>query len=477
MATVPAKKIFTVSQINTLVCEMLDEYFSDIWIVGEISNLKTYESGHIYFTLKDETSQLAAVCFRDSARKLKFKLETGMLVIGHGRLEVYAASGKYQIILDTIEPRGIGALQQAFEQLKRKLEKEGLFDQARKRQLPKLPRVIGIITSPSGAAIHDMLKTLRRYRAHCQVLLYPVQVQGEGAAAQIVRALDCLGRREDVEVIILGRGGGSIEDLWPFNEEVVARAIAACRVPVVTGIGHEVDFTIADFVADVRAATPTAAAQVVAQGWYELEERFNRAVADLFQVMQDYLFHYELEERFNRAVADLFQVMQDYLFHYEQRVDELSRHRAFEQVVRRLQDSRHRSEIYQAAMVNAIRRHLGVQAAALNLLNEQLSRQNPVVKIRLRQVALTDLKSRLWRALTAQTTNFNTRLERLASTLNALSPLASLARGYALCLKPDGTLVKKIGQVAVSEDVFIRLSDGRLKCQVQDKIRGGENGE
>jgi len=453
MATVPAKKIFTVSQINTLVCEMLDEYFSDIWIVGEISNLKTYESGHIYFTLKDETSQLAAVCFRDSARKLKFKLETGMLVIGHGRLEVYAASGKYQIILDTIEPRGIGALQQAFEQLKRKLEKEGLFDQARKRQLPKLPRVIGIITSPSGAAIHDMLKTLRRYRAHCQVLLYPVQVQGEGAAAQIVRALDCLGRREDVEVIILGRGGGSIEDLWPFNEEVVARAIAACRVPVVTGIGHEVDFTIADFVADVRAATPTAAAQVVAQGWYELEERFNRAVADLFQVMQDYLFH------------------------YEQRVDELSRHRAFEQVVRRLQDSRHRSEIYQAAMVNAIRRHLGVQAAALNLLNEQLSRQNPVVKIRLRQVALTDLKSRLWRALTAQTTNFNTRLERLASTLNALSPLASLARGYALCLKPDGTLVKKIGQVAVSEDVFIRLSDGRLKCQVQDKIRGGENGE
>ncbi|MEO0053066.1 MAG: exodeoxyribonuclease VII large subunit [candidate division WOR-3 bacterium] len=453
MATAPARKILTVSQVNALVAEMLDEYFSDLWITGEVSNLNYHSSGHIYFRLKDEGAQIDAACFRSSAQRLKFRLEEGMQVVAHGRLEIYVPSGRYQIILDTIEPRGIGALQQAFEQLKRKLEKEGLFAPERKRPLPRLPRVIGIVTSPSGAAIRDMLKTLRLHRAHCRVLLYPVQVQGEGAAEQIVRALAGLNRRDDVEVIILGRGGGSIEDLWPFNEEIVARAIAASRIPVVTGIGHEVDYTIADFVADYRAATPTAAAQKVAQGWQELEQRFEQTEKELVMTIQDLLFH------------------------LEQRIDELSRHRAFEQVVRRVREFHHHAEILQAEMRDVFRRLISVRNETLNRLRERLSHQNPAVKIRQGMIQLNGLKTGLQQAITGTVTGLSTRLARLAGALEALSPLAILARGYALCFSADGTLIKKINQVEPGEEMLVLLSDGRLRCGVQEKIPGGKNGK
>lgn len=451
MATAPARKILTVSQLNALVAGMLDEYFSDFWITGEVSNLNYHSSGHIYFRLKDEGSQIDAACFRSSAQKLKFRLEDGMQIVAHGRLEIYVPSGRYQIILDTIEPRGIGALQQAFEQLKRKLEREGLFAPERKRPLPKLPRVIGIVTSPSGAAIRDILKTLRLHRAQGRVLLYPVQVQGEGAAEQIARALAGLNRRDDVEVIILGRGGGSIEDLWPFNEEVVARAIAASRIPVVTGIGHEVDYTIADFVADYRAATPTAAAQKVAQGWLELEQRFEQAEKELILTAQDLLFH------------------------LEQRIDELSRHRAFEQVVRQVREFQHQTEILQAEMKDAFRRLVSVRNETLNRLREQLTHQNPVVKIRQSMIQLNGLKTRLQQAITGAVSGLSTRLARLAGALEALSPLAILARGYALCFTVDGTLIKKINQVELGEEMLVLLSDGSLKCGVREKIPGGEN--
>lgn len=453
MAAVPARKILSVSQVNQLVAGMLNEYFADIWIVGEVSNLKIYPSGHYYFSLKDEGSQIQAVCFRDAARRLKFTLEDGMLVIGHGRLEVYVPTGKYQIILDVIEPKGLGALQKAFEQLKRKLEREGLFKQERKRALPKLPKVIGMVTSPVGAAIHDMLKTLRLHRAHLKVLLYPVQVQGEGAAEQIVDAIAALNRHPDVELIIVGRGGGSLEDLWTFNEEVVARAIAASRVPVVTGIGHEVDFTIADFVADVRAATPTAAAQIVAQGWFELEERFS-----------------QLREQ-------LYNVMQDFLFHSQQRVDELTRHRAFEQVSRRLSEARYQAEMLSAEIGNRIRSMLNRLNTTLNSLTAQLNRHNPAVRIKEAQVQLNNLNTRMERSITGLRTNLNTRLEALLASLNALSPLASLGRGYSICLKPDGRIVTSISQVEIGERVYVRLGDGRLGCQVNEKIKGGEDGK
>ncbi|MGQ9708410.1 MAG: exodeoxyribonuclease VII large subunit [bacterium] len=453
MAAIPAKRVFSISEVNRLVAGMLDEHFSDIWVMGEVSNFKAYPSGHLYFALKDEESQIQAVCFRDSARRLKFTLEDGLLIVGHGRLEVYVPNGKYQIILDTIEPRGLGALQKAFEQLKRKLEQEGLFKEERKRPLPKLPRVIGIVTSPAGAAIHDMLKTLRLHKAHLKVILYPVQVQGEGAAEQIAAAIAGLNMRDDVEVIIVGRGGGSLEDLWSFNEEIVARAIAASRVPVITGIGHEVDFTIADFVADVRAATPTAAAQIVAQGWRELEEQFRQVIIDLRNVMQEWLF-----ER-------------------EQRVEELSRHRAFELVSRRLGEARYQAEIFEQGIINKIKERLNMLNSGLHHLTVRINRQSPVAKIKGWQVQLGSLNSRMERSITMLKSSFDVKLESLAASLNALSPLSSLARGYSICLRPDGGVVKSLSQVDIGEPVVVRVEDGKLGCEVKEKIKGDGNGK
>jgi exodeoxyribonuclease VII large subunit len=303
-------KVLTVTQVNQLVSGMLDQFFSDILVEGEASNVKYYPSGHIYFTLKDETSQISAVCFKSVAQRLKFKVTDGLKLAGRGRLDVYVQSGRYQLILNEIEPKGQGALQLAFEQLKKKLAGEGLFEEARKKPIPLLPRAVGIVTSPSGAAIHDMLRTLRLHGAKVKVLLCPVAVQGDGAAAQIAEAIGFLNARDDIDVIISGRGGGSIEDLWPFNEEIVARAIAASRIPVISAVGHEVDFTIADFVADMRAATPTAAAQLVARGWEELSRRLGEYHEGLQVTMEQMLADREqqlesLIQRVRHEVMDL----------------------------------------------------------------------------------------------------------------------------------------------------------------------------
>jgi len=255
--------VLTVTELTTQIRLSLEQAFPELWVQGEVSNLRTPSSGHLYFTLKDQTSQIRAVLFRGVANQLRFALRDGLQVIVRGRLNVYEVRGDYQIILEYLEPKGIGALQLAFEQLKEKLEREGLFDSARKRPLPFFPRKVGIVTSPSGAAIQDMLTVMKRRCPVLSVLIYPVAVQGEGAAEQIAEAIAILGRRRDVEVIIVGRGGGSLEDLWCFNEEIVVRAIAESKVPVVSAVGHEIDFTLADFAADYRAPTPSAAAEVV----------------------------------------------------------------------------------------------------------------------------------------------------------------------------------------------------------------------
>jgi exodeoxyribonuclease VII large subunit len=376
---------------------MLDQFFADIWVEGEISNLRAYPSGHFYFTLKDQNSQLPAVCFKSSAQRLKFKLADGLLVTGHGRLDLYPPSGKFQVILDEIEPKGRGALQLAFEQLKARLVAEGLFDETRKRPLPRLPRTVGIVTSPAGAAIRDMLKTLRIHGAKVSVVLYPAQVQGEGAAAQIAQGIERLNSRGDIDVIIAGRGGGSLEDLWPFNEEVVARAIAASRVPVISAVGHEVDFTIADFVADVRAATPTAAAQLVASGWEEMCRRLGEFAQELSQAME-------------QAMLDR-----------EQRLEGLA--------------------------VRMEREVSGLKYRATSRLR-----------------TLTEQASRLVQAgLSRDITRWKTAVARL----DTLSPLASLSRGYAICQKPDGSVVSSISQTKPGEDLNVRLTDGTLACEVE----------
>jgi exodeoxyribonuclease VII large subunit len=412
---------------------MLGEYFSDVWIEGEVSNFKAYASGHLYFALKDEGSQLQAVCFRHSAQRLKFQLEDGLAVIGHGRLEVYQPNGKYQIILDTIEPKGLGALQKAFEQLKRKLEKEGLFASERKRPLPPLPRTVGIVTSPSGAAIHDMLRTLRLHKARVKVLLFPAQVQGAGAAEQIAEGVAVLCARPEVNVIIVGRGGGSIEDLWPFNEEVVARAIAAARVPVISGVGHETD----------RAATPTAAAQLVAGPWEEFETRLKDLAGQLLEAAEQVLFE------------------------KQQAIDELARHRAFELMAGRLAELGHRAERLVSSAEGSVLRGLGNAKSLHADLDLRLSRQNPVARVLRQKVVLQALSDRLDKPMLALLSRQSFRLGQAGAGLDALSPLASLGRGYSICLKPDGSVVSRVGQVGAGDEVKLRVSDGSIGCRVE----------
>jgi exodeoxyribonuclease VII large subunit len=452
MEAAARRKVLTVSQVNGLVAGMLAEYFSDVWVEGEVSNFKAYPSGHLYFALKDEGSQLQAVCFRHSAQRLKFALEDGMLVVGHGRLEVYQPNGKYQVILDTIEPKGLGALQKAFEQLKRKLEKEGLFAPERKRPLPSLPRTVGIVTSPSGAAIHDMLRTLRLHKAQVKVVLFPAQVQGEGAAEQIAEGVAALCVQPEVDVLIVGRGGGSIEDLWPFNEEVVARAIAAARVPVISGVGHETDSTIADFVADVRAATPTAAAQLVATRWEEAETRLSVLAGRLLEALEQALFE------------------------KHQAVDGLSRHRAFVLMAARLAELSHRVERVMGSIEGAVRTRMGNAAAALADADYRLGRQDPVARVLHRKVALQMLASRLERPVLAYLSRQSVRLGRAGAGLNALSPLANLSRGYSICRKPDGSIVSRTGQAESGEELKLRVSDGSIDCRVERTSRTDTGG-
>ena len=308
----PPKRILTVSELTGLLRTSIEEQFSDVWLEGELSNLRAPGSGHVYCTLKDKTSQIRAVLFRSSAVRLRFVLQEGLQVLVRGRLTVYEPRGEYQIVLDTVEPKGVGALQLAFEQLKARLAAEGLFDQERKKPIPAFPRTVGVVTSLTGAAIRDILSVLRRRWPTLHILIAPVQVQGESAGHQIAEALTALNDLGSVDVIIVGRGGGSLEDLWSFNEEIVVRAIAASHVPVVSAVGHEIDVTLADFVADLRAPTPSAAAEAVVPVLAEIVERMRELKVRLGQVM---LRHCAFErQRLNagiRGVTDVRLRLQD----------------------------------------------------------------------------------------------------------------------------------------------------------------------
>ena len=313
--------ILTVTQCTVQIKDLLEGSFPDVWVEGEISNLSIPQSGHAYFTLKDERSQIRAVLFRSSQRFLKFTLQHGMQVICRGRVSVYEPRGEYQLILEYVEPKGVGALQLAFEQRKAKLEKEGLFDRKRKRPLPLLPRRIGIITSPTGAAIRDMLRVIERRHPRVHILLYPVPVQGADAAPLIVEAIRYFNLQKNVEVMIVGRGGGSLEDLWAFNEESVARAIAASAVPVISAVGHETDYTIADFAADLRAPTPSAAAEMVVESEALFRERISALEAGLVRGIRARMDSIRSILRENaRLLAD----PRGMFGQYSQRIDELA---------------------------------------------------------------------------------------------------------------------------------------------------------
>src|ERR1700759_2571466 len=319
----PERRIWSVSELSARIRDVFSRNFTDILVQGEISNCREAQSGHVYCTLKDERAQIRCVCFKTQLRAMKFRPEDGLRVTVRGSISVYEARGDYQIYIESIEPVGLGALQLAFDQLKKRLEAEGLFSPDRKKPLPMLPRCIGLITSPTGAAVRDVVRILRRRFHNVHVTLFPVRVQGDSAAPEIVRALQFFNREQSVDVVILARGGGSLEDLWAFNEEAVARAIAQCVIPVISGVGHETDFTIADFVADVRASTPSAAAELVVN----TRREFDKHVADLRQNLADQLRYRILV--LSRRVHELgsrrgFRRPLDLLRQQRQRADEMT---------------------------------------------------------------------------------------------------------------------------------------------------------
>jgi exodeoxyribonuclease VII large subunit len=441
----PERCVYTVSDLTARIRDLLARNFTDVLVQGEISNCRPASSGHIYFTLKDERAQVRCVFFKQQQRGMKFRPEDGLKVTVRGSVSVYEARGEYQIYVESLEPVGRGALQVAFEQLKKNLEVEGLFDPARKKLLPRLPSRIGLITSSTGAAVRDVVRILTRRFPNVHLTLYPVRVQGEGAAEEIAQALAHFNRKRSADVILLVRGGGSIEDLWAFNEEKVARAIAACAIPVISGVGHETDFTIADFVADVRASTPSAAAELVVQ----TRREFDKHVADL-QGSLESLVRYRLLE-LSRRVHELagrrgFRRPLDLLRQRRQRADELTSRLALG-LKARLETSRRR---FTAAHLRIARFDFRAKIAALLRRFEKLGNELGVSIERLLR-----LEREHW--------------QRLALQLQERSPLKVLERGYAIATDAAGVVLREADQVEVGDEVRVQLHRGRLATEVKAK--------
>ncbi len=438
------RRVYTVSELTASIKTTLEEGFPMMWVEGEISNLRTPGSGHAYFTLKDEGAQISAVLFRGRGRRVRFELEDGMQVLAFGGLDVYAARGQYQLVVEMMEPKGLGALQLAFEQLKRKLEAEGLFEESRKRPLPAFPRVIGIVTSPTGAAIRDMLNIIGRRFADLHILITPVRVQGDEAPGEIVQALAHLQEIANLDVIIVGRGGGSIEDLWAFNDERVARALAGCRVPVISAVGHETDFTIADFVADLRAPTPSGAAELVVREKLAVME----TLADLY--------------------ARLKQAMTAEVSARRERVDFLLRRRVLTDPARALRDIYRRLDDLQGRLrlgLRASQRHMTHRVA---LATGALRSRNPLSRIAAASALLSQLRVRLASSAAHNAKTSRARFAELVGRLESLSPLGVLARSYSVTRLPSGEVVRSATQVGVGDALEILLHQGALGARVTE---------
>jgi exodeoxyribonuclease VII large subunit len=441
----PQRRVFTVAEINAAIHGLLEREFADVWVTGEISGVRLASSGHYYFTLKEQDAQLRCVCFRQTARYLKFKPQDGVAAIARGRVDVYEVRGEYQLLVESLEPRGAGALQFAFEQLKKKLAAEGLFDASRKRPIPAFPRRIGIVTSPSGAAIRDLLNILERRFPGLHIRLFPAQVQGEGAVEDVCRGLRYFSESGWPDVVIVGRGGGSLDDLWTFNEEAVARAIAACRVPVISAVGHETDVTIADFTADLRAPTPSAAAELVVGTREHVLERIGGTEAKLRQVLRYRLSHAgrELHQRgIERATALLARRIGRSL----QRVDEL--------------DYALRRRIH--SLVAGWRGRLTAVKTRLAALDLRLRFARARRRLEMAGAAAAErIRLRLARA--------RGRWQPLAAELDQLSPLKVLDRGYAIVQDERGRILKDAAEAPLDSAIAVRLARGRLKARVTER--------
>ncbi|MBI4475832.1 MAG: exodeoxyribonuclease VII large subunit [Acidobacteria bacterium] len=442
----PKRRIYTVSELAAGLRTLLEATYPEIWVEGEISNCRIWNTGHLYFTLKDEAAQLKAVMFRTALRLLRFRPEDGLRVVARGRITVYEPKGEYQIVCEQMEPHGLGALQLAFDQLKKRLQAEGLFEAARKRALPVLPRKIGIVTSLDGAAIRDIIHVLGRRYPNAHLVIRPSRVQGEDAAADIATALCAIGNVPGVDVIIVGRGGGSIEDLWAFNEERVARAIARSPVPVVSAVGHETDVTIADFVADVRAPTPSAAAEMVVAR----KDEFCAGIDRLAQRLRA-----AERQRVSRLRVRLHQLTaRPGYAGFKGRVALRGR---------RIADLDH--ELKRQLLSALARRSRRLQAARLKLEAHDLRRRLG----RLRRSLMT-ADAGLGAAMGKRRHAAELALHRAAGRLEALSPLGVLARGYAVCWNAErSAIVRESSQVRRGERVRVTLHRGELECTVEEK--------
>ncbi len=443
------RKIYSVTELNASIKALLEESFPFIWIFGEISNFRIPSSGHYYFSLKDAASQIRAVMFRGQQRKLKFEPEDGMSVTGMGRISVYEPRGTYQIILEYLEPSGVGALQVAFEQLKNKLSDEGLFSDEHKSGIPFIPNKIAVITSSSGAVVHDILQIVNRRYPNIAIQILPARVQGEGAAAEIVSALELLNRRGECDVAILARGGGSLEDLQAFNSEPVARAIFGSRVPVISAVGHETDYTIADFVADLRAPTPSAAAEMVVPEKSALERRCT-----------------ELNTLLINKIKNYFNVL-------SLKMQELSRR--LHDPRRKISDLRLRIDDLHLRLSRTVAYRLRRDIENLDFRINRLGANNPRQFIQKTKKQLEQIYSNLIKSFINLSRTKKSKLRELTAKLEALSPMAILSRGYSITRTiPEARVIKNTESVSLDQDIEVMVAKGRLFCRVKGKSTDGQ---
>jgi exodeoxyribonuclease VII large subunit len=438
------RRILTVSELTGRIRTLLEREFFEVWIEGELSNCKVWNTGHMYFTLKDGGAQIKGVMFRTALARLRFKPQDGLHVVARAKVTVYDPKGEYQIVCEHLEPEGLGALQLAFDQLKERLQKEGLFDQQRKRTLPALPRKIGVVTSLDGAAIRDIVKVLRRRYANAHIVIRPARVQGDGAALDVARGVRAIGKVRGVDVVIVGRGGGSIEDLWAFNEEVVARAIAGCPVPTISAVGHETDVTIADFVADVRAPTPSAAAEMVVSRKDDFCARIDR-----------------LSHRVGAAMRGRVHRLESRLRALEARPGYAGTHG---RVVMR---ARHAAEL-----THDLRAAMTARLASQDRRWQSLRRDLDAFDLRRRLSAvrtrLVAVDGRLGSAAARRRHTADARLRSTAARLDSLSPMRVLGRGYAVAFTRDGTIIRDVGALQPGEPITVRVERGQMDCTVND---------
>lgn len=463
----PAREVLTVTELTARIRLKLESAYPAVWVEGELSNSHRWKTGHLYFTLKDGGAQIRGVMFRSTLRYLRFEPEDGLHVVARGRVSVYEPKGEYQLVAEHFEPVGVGARQLAFDRLRQRLETEGLFDPARKRALPVLPRRIGVVTSLDGAALRDVLTVLGRRFPTADLLLGPTRVQGDGAAREITAALARVARIREVDVVILTRGGGSIEDLWAFNDEALARAIAGLRVPVISAVGHQTDYTISDFVADVRAPTPSAAAELVVARKSDLEARIAQTTGRLGAALRD-----AVERR--RTLVDLLR-RRPGVASFPARI--AMRNRWLDDLTRRLVDKARGGVGLRARRLAAIRERLdmldvGLRLARirtrLEMADARLARGITDRSTACRQ-RLEAARAGVARAAAGRNAAGRQRLQTATARLEALSPLGVLARGFAVCWNDERTaIIRRAGDVAAGDSVRVTLQEGELRCDVRE---------